>query len=147
MIGVAHDITAQRDKHALETAPAPTRANSILPLKALVIDNNRDAADRLALLLGTVGICVRFACSGADGVGALNEFRPHLVFVEISIPYADVIEIIRRIRESPGGNAICLVALSASHMEAACLLGFDGLLTKPARFESLLDLLEKLPLS
>ena len=147
MIGVAHDITTQRDKHGLETVPAPTDATSILPLKALVIDNNRNAADRLALLLGTVGICVRLACSGSDGVGALNEFGPQLVFVEISIPYIDVIEMMRRIREFPRGNAISLVALSTSHVETASLSGFDGLLTKPARFEALLDLLEKLTLS
>ena len=124
MIGVAHDITAQRDKHALETAPAPTGANSILPLKALVIDNNRDAANRLALLLGTVGISVRLARSGADGGGALNEFEPQLVFVEISIPYIDVIEMMRRIRELPRGNAISLVALSTSHVEFSEPIGF-----------------------
>lgn len=144
MIGVAHDITAQRDKHALETAPAPTDATSIIPLKALVIDNNRDAANRLALLLGTVGISVRLARSGAEGVEALIEFGPQLVFVEISIPYIDAIEMMRRIRELPRGNAISLVAVSSSHVEAASLSGFDGLLTKPARFEVLLDLVEKL---
>ena len=147
MIGVAHDITAHRNKHALETAPAPTDATSILPLKALVIDNNRDAANRLALLLGTVGISVRLACSGAESVEALIEFGPQLVFVEISIPYIDVIEMMRRIRELPRGNKISLVALSTSHVETASLLGFDGLLTKPARFEALLDLVEKLTLS
>ncbi len=147
MIGVAHDITAQRDKHALETVPAPTDATSILPLKALVIDSNRNDADRLALLLGTVGICVRLACSGSDGVRALNEFGPQLVFVEISIPYIDVIEMMRRIRELPRGSAISLVALSTSHVETASLSGFDGLLNKPARFEALLDLLEKLTFS
>jgi CheY-like chemotaxis protein len=69
------------------------------------------------------------------------------VFVEGSIPYIDVIERMRRIREFPRGNAISLVALSTSHVESASLLGFDGLLTKPARFEALLDLLEKLTLS
>lgn len=147
MIGVAHDITAQRYRHALETATAPNDATSILPLKALVIDNNRDAADRLALLLGTVGIGVRVACSGADGVGALNEFRPQLVFVEIDTPYIDVIDMMRRIRKLPGGNKVSLIALGTSHVETASLSGFDGLLTKPVRFGALLDLLEELPLS
>ena len=124
MIGVAHDITAQRDKHALETAPAPTGANSIFPLKALVIDNNRDAANRLALLLGTVGISVRLVCSSADEIGALNDFRPHMVFVEIGIPYMDVIEVMRRIHELPAGNKVSLVALSTSHVEKASSNGF-----------------------
>ncbi|MGD9540736.1 PAS domain-containing protein [Methylocystis sp.] len=147
MIGVAHDITAQRYRHALETATAPNDETSILQLKALVIDNNRDAADRLALLLGTVGIGVRVACSGSDGVGALNEFRPQLVFVEIDTPYIDVIDMMRRIRKLPGGNKVSLIALGTSHVETASLSGFDGLLTKPVRFGALLDLLEELPLS
>ncbi|MFO1101392.1 MAG: PAS domain-containing protein [Methylocystis sp.] len=143
MIGVAHDITAQRDKHTPAARP-PIIATSVEPLKALVIDKDRDAANMLALLLETVRIRVRFACSSADGVSALNEFRPQLVFVDISIPYVDAIEMIHRIRTSPGGNAVSLLALSRSRLETACPSGFDGLLTKPARFEALLDLLETL---
>ncbi len=145
MIGVAHDITAQRDKHTLDARPAIV-ATPAEPLKALVIDKDRDAAERLALLLETVGICVRFACSGADGASALNEFRPQLAFVDISISYVEVIEMIRRIRGSPGGHAVSLLALSASYSETVCSSGFDGLLTKPPRFEALLDLLETLSL-
>jgi CheY-like chemotaxis protein len=144
MIGVAQDITAQREKHARELAPAPISADSIFPLKALVIDDDRDAANRLALLLATVGISVRLARSGAEGLEALIEFEPQLAFVEISIPYIDVIEMMRRIREFPDGNKVSLVALSTPHVEAASLSGFDGLLTKPAGFEALLDLVEKL---
>jgi CheY-like chemotaxis protein len=145
MIGVAHDVTAQRDRNAPATR-ASVVATSAEPLKALVIDKDRDAADTLALLLETVRICVRFACSGADGMSALNEFKPQLVFVDISIPFVDAIEMIHRVRKSPGGNAVSLLALSPSRVETACPSGFDGLLTKPARFESLLDLLETLSL-
>ncbi len=147
MIGVAHDITAQRGKHALEAAPDCTAATSTPSLKALVIDGNRDAADRFALLLGTVGACVRLAYSGAGGVDALNKFRPKFVFLDISMPYMDVYEMTRRIRALPEGDRISLVALSTSDSERIVHLakdaGFDGLLTKPARYEALLDLLEK----
>jgi CheY-like chemotaxis protein len=149
MIGVAHDITAQRDKWGLEVAPAPTVAASVAPVKTLVIDNDRDAADRLALLLETVGAIVRLAYSGADGAGALNEFVPQLVFLDVSTPYVDVIEMICRIRELPGPDKISLVALSTLHTEDRVHLskhvGFDALLAKPVGFEALLDLLEKLP--
>jgi len=147
MIGVAHDVTAQRGKPSLEAASAGMAANAPPSLRALVIDDNREAADALALLLGTVGARVRLAYSGAGGLAALNEFKPPLVFLDIGMPYLDVVELIRRIHV-PEGDRISLVALSASRAERTVQLvkdvGFDGLLIKPARFEALLDLLEEL---
>ena len=147
MIGVAHDVTAQRGKPSLEAASACTAANATPSLRALVIDDNREAADALALLLGTVGARVRLAYSGAGGLAALNEFKPPLVFLDIGMPYLDVVDLIRRIHV-PEGDRISLVALSASRAERTVQLvkdvGFDGLLTKPVRFEALLDLLEEL---
>jgi CheY-like chemotaxis protein len=149
MIGIAHDITAQRDKRGLEAGHASKVAASAAPVKALVIDNNRDAADRLALLLETVGAYVRLAYSGADGAGALDDFMPQIVFLNINIPYVEVMEIIRRIRESPGAETVPLVALNTSRTPVKAHLsksaGFDGLLATPVGFEALLDLLEKLP--
>ena len=147
MIGVAHDVTAQRGTPSLEAASACTAANATPLLRALVIDENRDAADALALLLGTFGTRVRLAYSGAGGLAALNEFKPPLVFLDIGMPYLDVVDLIRRI-PVPEGDRISLVALSASRAERTVQLvkdvGFDGLLTKPVRFEALLDLLEEL---
>lgn len=147
MIGVAHDVTAQRGKPSLEAASACTAANAAPSLRALVIDENRDGADALALLLGTFGARVRLAYSGAGGLAALNEFKPPLVFLDIGMPYLDVVDLIRRI-QLPEGDRISLVALSASRAERTVQLvkdvGFDGLLTKPVRFEALLDLLEEL---
>ncbi|MBI5011272.1 MAG: response regulator [Methylocystis sp.] len=147
MIGVAHDVTAQRGKPSLEAASACTAANAALSLRALVIDENRDGADALALLLGTFGARVRLAYSGAGGLAALNELKPPLVFLDIGMPYLDVVDLIRRI-QLPEGDRISLIALSASRAERTVQLvkdvGFDGLLTKPVRFEALLDLLEEL---
>jgi CheY-like chemotaxis protein/PAS domain-containing protein len=147
MIGVAHDVTAQRGKPSLEAASAGMAANAPPSLRALVIDDNREAADALALLLGTVGARVRLAYSGAGGLAALNEFKPPLVFLDIGMPYLDVVDLIRRIHV-PEGDRISLVALSASRAERTVQLvkdvGFDGLLIKPVRFEALLDLLEEL---
>jgi len=147
MIGVAHDVTAQRGKPSLEAASACTAANAAPSLRALVIDENRDGADALALLLGTFGARVRLAYSGAGGLAALNELKPPLVFLDIGMPYLDVVDLIRRI-QLPEGDRISLIALSASRAERTVQLvkdvGFDGLLTKPVRFEALLDLLEEL---
>jgi CheY-like chemotaxis protein len=147
MIGVAHDITAQRDNEALQ--PAVSGAATLTPsLKALVIDADRNAADRFALLLSTVGACVRLAYNGAAGLNALKDFTPKLVFLDISMPFMDVNETVRRIRTLPTGDQIPLVALAASDSQRIVALvknaGFDDLLAKPPRFEGLLDLIEKL---
>jgi CheY-like chemotaxis protein len=147
MIGVAHDITAQRDEPPLQLAPGCTPATSILSLKALVIDADRRAADRFALLLGTVGACVRLAYNAAAGLEALKEFKPKLVFLDIAMPFMDVHETARRIRALPEDNGISFVALSSSESpdigDLAKNAGFDGLLPKPVRFERLLDLIEQ----
>lgn len=148
MIGVAHDITAQRDNGALQPTLARAAAAPTRSLKALIIDADRYAADRFALLLGTVGGCARLAYNGAAGLEALTEFIPKLVFVDIGMPFMEVYETARRIRALPESDTISFVALTASHSERIVDLvkgaGFDGLLIKPVGFEALLDLIEKL---
>ena len=97
--------------------------------RILVIDDNRDAADSLAMLLELYGSTVHTAYSGAAGIEALRAFKPEFVFLDLSMPEIDGFETARRIRGSPEGHSVKLVALTAwgkeQVEERARNVGFD----------------------
>jgi CheY-like chemotaxis protein len=113
--------------------------------RILVIDDNRDAADTLTMLLELYGSTVNAAYGGAAGIEALRAFKPQFVFLDLGMPALDGFETARRIRASAEGQDVKLVALSAwgkeQVEERAQNVGFDCHLTKPASFEALCNLL------
>ena len=113
--------------------------------RILVIDDNRDAADSLAMLLELYGSTAHSAYSGAAGVEALRELKFETVFIDLGMPVIDGFETARRIRALPEGNSVKLIALTAWSKEQveqrARDVGFDCHLTKPASFEALCNLL------
>ena len=112
---------------------------SSLPLapsrRVLVVDDNADAADSLALLLEMTGHTVRTAHDGEAAVAAAGEFRPHVVLCDIGLPKISGYEVCRRIRGQPWGRGLTLVAVTGRGLEAdkrtALESGFDHHLTKP----------------
>jgi PAS domain S-box-containing protein len=107
---------------------------------ALVVDDNRDAADSLAALLGLMGAQVRVAYDGWQGLQALQARAPHVVFLDIGMPGINGYETARRMRAATGtGAAPLIVALTGWGQEAdkaqAREAGFDLHLTKPASLE------------
>jgi len=118
------------------------------PSRVLVIDDDKDVADSMSMLLQTFDVDSRVAYSGAAGLAALAEFEPDLVFLDIGMPDMDGYETARRIRALPQGRALRLVALTGwgqdqdrRRSEGA---GFDLHLTKPAGLDALEELLASL---
>jgi len=109
--------------------------------RVLVVDDNRDAAESLALLLEMLGATTRVESSGEDALRALSEFRPALAIVDIGMPGMDGHEVARRARARPELDAITLVALTgwgqAEDRRLSMLAGFDRHLTKPASLDDL----------
>jgi two-component system, OmpR family, response regulator len=105
-------------------------------LRILVVDDNRDAADSLVVLLGLLGYEARGTYGGPEALRLAGEFRPDCLFLDIRMPGMDGYEVARRVREQPGLERARLVALSAfsdeGHRRRAALAGFDHQLTKPA---------------
>ena len=116
--------------------------------RVLVIDDDRDVADSLVLLLDTFGVTAQAAYSGAQGLEILAQFKPKLVFLDLGMPYMDGYETASRIRRHPEGRELTLVALSGWGQEGdRCRTeeaGFDDHLTKPADLEALEQLLTRL---
>jgi len=109
--------------------------------RVLVVDDNRDAADSLAMLLQLAGQDVRAAYDGPSALAQAQEFRPELVFLDIGMPGMDGYQVVRRLRERPGPENMLLVAVTGWGQEEdrrrSQEAGFDGHMVKPAEPETL----------
>lgn len=123
---------------ALAFPPEIARQDSeILPrsLSVLVVDDNKDGASSLALLLKLAGHESRVAHTGAEGVQIAREFRPDVVFLDIGLPGMNGYEVARRLRQEHSIRHSTIVALTGWGAEEdrrqSKEAGFDEHLTKP----------------
>jgi signal transduction histidine kinase/ActR/RegA family two-component response regulator len=131
------------------TAPRPTengeKPSAEQGRRILVVDDNRDAADSLALLLRLMGHDIHTAHDGLEAVQAAAAFRPEVVVLDIGLPKMDGYEAARHIRQQPWGKNMVLVALTGWGQEEdkrrAVKAGFSHHLTKPAEPADLAKLL------
>jgi two-component system CheB/CheR fusion protein len=95
------------------TSPPPEAGNGHGSCRRiLIVDDNRDAAEALALFLGMAGHEV---CTAYDGPAALEvarSYRPEVVLLDIGMPGMDGYEVARRLRREPGLENILLLALT-----------------------------------
>ena len=114
--------------------------------RILVVDDNRDSADSIAMLLRLTGSDIHTAYDGVQGVEAAEQLRPDVVLLDIGMPRLNGEEACRRIRSAAWGRRMTLIALTGWGQEEdrqRCLnAGFDHHLTKPVDFPTLLELLD-----
>jgi len=127
---------------------SPTMGTS--SLRVLIVDDNRDAADSLAMLLRITGNDIRTAYDGPEALQVASEFRPDAVLLDIGLPKMDGHEVGRQIRREPWGQRICLIAVTGWSDETdrakSRAAGFDHHLVKPldtAHLAQLLDAVER----
>lgn len=111
----------------------------------LIVDDNQDAANTLATLLGLHGIQSRMCFDGVTAVQMVEEFKPDYVILDIGLPNMDGYEVARRIRCSRAADGVTLIALTGwggeEHKRLAREAGITHHLTKPALLHQLLPLL------
>jgi signal transduction histidine kinase/CheY-like chemotaxis protein len=104
-------------------------------LRILVVDDNRDTADSLAMLLRSSGSEVRTAYDGLEALEVANIFRPDVGLLDIGLPKADGHEVARRLRMEPWGKRMRLIAITGWSSETdrarSADAGFDHHLVKP----------------
>jgi CheY-like chemotaxis protein/two-component sensor histidine kinase len=109
--------------------------------RVLVVDDNRDAAESLGMLLEMDKCIVALAFDGLQALEALETFQPAIALLDIGMPGMDGYELARRIRATHRGREIVLVALTgwgqADDKKRAAEAGFDEHLTKPVDPEML----------
>jgi CheY-like chemotaxis protein len=108
--------------------------------RILVVDDNTDAAQSLALLLELAGHDVRVAHDGVETLAVASEFEPEVVLLDLGMPKMDGYETARRLRNESWGQQVMLVALTGwgqqRDRERTAEAGFDLHLVKPiAEFE------------
>src|SRR5262245_35245 len=105
------------------------------PIRVLVVDDNEDAVESLALLLSLEGYTVVTACNGVTALAEALRFRPQVVLLDIGMPGMDGYEVARALRAREQTTSMTLIALTGygqpedrARAEAA---GFTDHLTKP----------------
>jgi len=148
--GTEFVVRPPRAAAAVNKAPGPgaARAEAAAPLPArriLVVDDNKDAVDSLALLLSIIGQDVVAARDGIDALTQFERFGPEVVVLDLGLPGINGYEVARRIREVDGGRRVTLVALTGwgqdEDRRRSIAAGFDYHLVKPVDFEALKALL------
>ena len=104
-------------------------------MRVLVVDDNKDAADSVALLLRHKGHDVRVAYSSESALETAAEFRPEAALLDIGLPRIDGYELARRLRESSETNHMAIIAITGygrdTDLQVARDAGFDAHLVKP----------------
>jgi PAS domain S-box-containing protein len=127
-----------------QESPAPSPVARIL-----VVDDNRDSADSLGMLLQLLGHDIRAAYDGVEAVQAAAAFRPDMMLLDIGLPKMSGYEVARRIRQHDWGKRVRLIAMTGWGQEEdkrrAFEAGFDHHLTKPVHPLALQKLLSVSP--
>jgi PAS domain S-box-containing protein len=132
-------------KAAAQEDRPPVVATPRVRSRALIIDDNRDAAATMSMFVEELGGTALAVHDGASGLTAIEPFRPDIVFMDIGMPGLDGYEVCRRIREMPSQRHVVLVAVTgwgqAQDKRRAFEVGFDAHLTKPVDPDAVAQLL------
>ena len=116
--------------------------------RILVVDDSRDAAESLAVLLESLGADVHTASDGPAALDELEAFRPSVMLLDIGMPGMDGLEVARRARQRADGRDLTLIALSGWGQEEdrrrSREAGIDYHLVKPVDLDELGQLLTAL---
>jgi PAS domain S-box-containing protein len=138
---ILEEAAEERTSEPAALPPAP-------PRRILVVDDNKDAAESLAMLLGLEGNDIQLAFDGIQAVEAVEQHEPDIVLLDIGLPRLNGFEACRRMRQRSAGQRCLIVALTGwGHDEdrrATREAGFDGHLVKPVDYEALMRLLATL---
>lgn len=118
-----------------EPLATPTQTITSHFCRVLVVDDNRDAASSLALMLSLMGKEARIAHDGKEAFDVAADFKPDLILLDIGMPHLNGYDTARQIRNKSWGKRMVLVALTGWGQEEdrrrSHDAGFDLHLTKP----------------
>ncbi len=122
--------------------PTPTALSNC---RILVVDDNKDSAATLGMLLRMKGNDIRSAHDGLEALEVAEAFRPEIVLLDIGLPKLNGYDVARRIRQQPWGQGMTLVALTGWGQDEDRRLsqesGFNFHVVKPVELEALERLL------
>ena len=129
-------------------AKAPeTMAQAVSSRRILVVDDNRDAAETLSLMLQMRGHDVKMAEDGLEALRIAPEFNPELVILDLGMPKLNGYETAAHIRSQPWGRDVPLIALTGwgqpKDRQRTVEAGFNEHLVKPVGQQELIDAISR----
>ena len=135
------------DPPAGGAVPGAPPTAKIRPLRILLVEDNADGRAMLRQLLRLDGHDVHEALDGLTGVVEASSVQPDVAIIDIGLPGIDGYEVARRVRATPGGKRMTLVAVTGYGAEEdkrlASAAGFDAYLVKPVTPQSLAEVLAR----
>ncbi len=114
-------------------------------LRILIVDDNKDGADTLSMMMKILGNHTRTAYDGEEAVRAAIEFQPDVILLDIGLPKLNGYEACRRIKEQKNGHEILIIAQTGwgqdEDRQRTHDAGFDHHLVKPVDMTELNKLL------
>ena len=141
---VIHLPRLQAPTHTEDEAPpsSPAPGNSV---RILVVDDNHDAADTMAMILSLEGFTVTTAFDGATALAEAASFEPHVVLLDIGMPGMDGYAVARALRARENTKSSIIIALTGygqpGDQTRAETAGFTDHLTKPINTDLLYTVL------
>ncbi|BAP57766.1 signal transduction histidine kinase [Thioploca ingrica] len=116
---------------------------SPVPIKILVVDDNRENCSVLVNLLIPLGFHVDVALNGQEAVAKAIHSKPDLILMDLSMPVMDGYEATRQIRQNPVIKEVIILAVSArvfeTDIQQSRQAGCNDFIAKPIRLEQLLE--------
>jgi CheY-like chemotaxis protein len=147
---LALTVSAGEGQGAASTIRLPASSpeqSGVSGLRILIVDDNRPAADMLAMILESYGNQLFIAYSGQQGIQLAEKHRPDVILLDLSMPVVDGYEVARTIRRQPRGQEPMLIALTGWVQERdrqkARDAGFDHHVVKPTKASDLRGLLSQ----
>ncbi len=116
-------------------------------MRVLIADDNRDAADTLAMVLRFWGHEVRVAYDGTAALLTARSFRPHAALLDIQMPKVNGGDVALDLRRQAGAERMLIIAMTANDPDDPRLARYDGafdaLLSKPCDLDHLAELLSR----
>ena len=120
------------------TVDAPSKSTGC---RVLIVDDNRDSATSLALLLKITGNQTKTAFDGLEALATAESFQPNVILLDIGLPKMNGHDTCRAIRQQPWGKDILILALTGWGQEEdrrrTAEAGFDNHLVKPVDYVAL----------
>jgi signal transduction histidine kinase/ActR/RegA family two-component response regulator len=153
-LGRGSEFTVRLPRVTVASPPTARSSVSDIPLsdkrrRILVVDDSRDGAEFLALLLRVSGHDTQEAHDGPAAIEAAQQFRPDAVLLDIGLPGMNGYEVCRRLREQEWGRDLVLIALTGwgqqEDVRRSREAGFNAHMVKPVDHDALIALLGSLP--
>ncbi len=144
-------LTEPKVEPARKTAERPSSQTSSGVRCVLIVDDNIDSAESMAILLRLYGHEVRLAHDGLAALEIALTFFPDVIFLDLNLPKMDGYEVAKRLRQEPSMREMALVAMTGYGQEEdrrrTQEAGFHLHLVKPVDFDMLQELLSSIPTS